>query len=354
LLAVGQCDDYSVYQHTLNFKTGKRNPKLMRRLRSWVILFVMLGILFAPRLGAQSTSTSTASLADSSRTDSSPSPASNSAKVIPAGDFMNHYLWTEKFSGSTNSQGQVLSLDSIVGYVFSNHFGVNAGIPIYFVHGTSTTSTGGTTSTSNAGLGDAYLQLRFAFPNPLLNYKVVLTGAVPTGNTATGLSTGHATYDWTNHFDHRFGRWTLFAEAGFGNSIPANFIFNRPYESFGHEAHFQAGAGYQVADWVSVGASAYDIVPWGTQTIFSRTVGKSSAPTGKGGSGPVFGLANQTTGSSGLAADNGFSADADFSPGSVLDFSLRYSHSVHFQLDTFSFGIGVNMSQLLRRSHAGL
>jgi hypothetical protein len=245
-----------------------------------------------------------------------------------------------------------MSLDSTVGYVFSKHFGVNTGVPIYFVHGTSTTATGGTTTTSNAGLGDAYLQLRFAFPNPLLNYTIVLTGTVPTGNTADGLSTGHATYDWTNHFDHRFGRWTPFAEAGFGNSIPANFVFHRPYASFGHEAHFQAGAEYQVVDFLSVSASAYDIAPWGTQTIFSRVVGKSGSPTGKGG--PVFTQANQTTGSSGLAADNGYSAEADFSPGSVLDFSLGYSHSVHFGLDTFSFGIGVNMSQLLRRAHTGL
>jgi hypothetical protein len=266
---------------------------------------------------------------------------------------MNHYLWTEEFSGSTNSQGQVMSLDSTVGYVFSNHFGVDAGIPIYFVRGTATTSAGGSTSTSNAGLGDAYLQLRFAFPSPLLNYKTVLTGTVPTGDTATGLSTGHATYDWTNHFDRRFGRWTPFAEVGLGNSIPTNFVFNRPYASFGHVAHFQAGAGYQLARWVSVAVSAYDVVPWGTQTIFSRVVGKSGSPPGMGGSGPVFGLGNQTTGTSEIANDNGFSAGADFSPDSVVDFSLGYSHSVHFRLDTFSFGIGVNMSQLLRRTHAG-
>ena len=312
----------------------------------------MLGVLFASRLRAQATPTSSSSLADPSSTASSPSATSKSADVIPAGDFTNQYLWTEEFSGSTNSQGQVMSLDSTVGYVFSKRFGVDAGIPIYFVHDTTSTSTGGTTSTSNTGLGDGYLQLRFAFPNPSLNYKTVFTGTVPTGDTATGLSTGHVTYDWTNHFDRRFGHWTPFAEAGLGNSIPANFIFHRPYMSFGNVAHVQGGAGYRVVDWLSVSASAYDIAPWGTQTIFSRVVGKSGAPIGKGG--PMFSVANQTTGSSSLAEDNGFSAEADFSPGSVLNFSLGYSHSVHFQLDTFSFGIGVNMSQLLRRTHAGL
>jgi hypothetical protein len=279
---------------------------------------------------------------------------SNSADVISTGNFTPEILWTEEFSGSTNSQGRVMSLDSTVGYVFSRNFGVDAGIPIYLVHGTTATSTGGSASVSNDGIGDAYAQLRLTFPNPLLNYRTVLTGTVPTGSTANGLSTGHSTYDWTNHFDRRFGQWSPFVEAGFGNSIPGNFVFNRPYASFGHEAHFQAGVGYRLVDSFSVSASAYDIAPWGTQTIFSRLVGTSNAPPSKGRGGPVFTQANQTTGSSGLSADNGFGAEADFSPSSILDFSVGYSHSVHFQLDTFSFGIGVNMSQLLRRAHAGL
>jgi hypothetical protein len=326
----------------------------MKRLRWCVVVLVVQSIYFAPRLVAQSVSSSATSAADSSSGESSPRVASNSTQVIPARNFMNHYLWTEELSGSTNSEGQVISLDSTVGYVFSNHFGIDGGLPIYFVRGTVTTLAGSSKSTSNTGLGDAYLQLRFAFPSPLLNYKTVLTGTVPTGDTATGLSTGHATYDWTNHFDRRFGRWTPFAEVGLGNSIPTNFVFNRPYASFGHEAHFQAGAGYRVTDRLSVAASAYDVAAWGTQTIFSRVVGKSSSPPGMGGSGPVFGLANQTTGPSDLSNDNGFSAGANFSPDSIVNFSLGYSHSVHFRLDTFSFGIGVNISQLLQDKHAGL
>lgn len=297
-------------------------------------------MLLAARLGAQSSPSSTSSSASNN------APAS--AQVTPAANFTGHYLWTEEFDGSTNSEGQVMSIDSSVGYVFSRHFGVDAGIPVYFVRGTSTTSTGGTTTTSNNGLGDAYLQLRLAFANPVLNYKIVLTGTAPTGSTSAGLSTGHATYDWTNHFDHHFGRLIPFAEAGVGNSIPETFVFNRPFKSYGHDAHFQAGAGFQIADWLGVNASAYDIAPWGTQTIFSRLVSKGGPPIS--GHGHVFDLANQTTGGSSLAADNGFSGGVDVSPGSVLDFSVSYSHSVHFQLNTVSFGVGVNMSELLRRN----
>jgi len=317
---------------------------MIRAMRIAVIVMTIpvATMLLAARLGAQSNPSSNSSSASNN--------APVSAQVTPAANFTGHYLWTEEFDGSTNSEGQVMSIDSSVGYVFSRHFGVDAGIPIYFVRGTSTTSTGGTTTTSNNGIGDAYLQLRFAFANPVLNYKTVLTGTAPTGSSSAGLSTGHTTYDWTNHFDHHFGRLVPFAEAGVGNSIPETFVFNRPFKSYGHDAHFQAGAGFQIADWLGVNASAYDVAPWGTQTIYSRLVGVGGPPIISSGHGRVFDLANQTTGSSSLAADNGFSGGVDISPGSVLDFSASYSHSVHFQLDTVSFGVGVNMSELLRRT----
>ncbi|MDE3169327.1 MAG: hypothetical protein KGL75_04215 [Acidobacteriota bacterium] len=226
-------------------------------------------------------------------------------------------------------------------------------MPIYFVRSSSTTSSGTTTNVSTNGVGDAYLQLRLAFSSPLLNYKTVLTGTAPTGDTSAGLSTGHATYDWTNHFDRSFGSWTPFVEIGIGNSIPSTFIFNRPYESFGHDAHFQAGASYDIVDWLSVSASGYEISPWGTQTIFSRVVGKGGPLAGLPVHGRVFNVSNQTTGGASTATDSGFSAGADFSPGEIVDFSADYSHSIHFQLDTFSFGIGINVSKLLRHARTG-
>ena len=246
-----------------------------------------------------------------------PGALAQSKQVTPEESLSNRYLWTESFSGSTNSAGQVMSLDSTVGYVFSSHVGIDAGIPIYFIHSSYTNSTGTTTTTSNNGLGDLYAQLRLSFPNPVLNYRTVLTGAAPTGNTATGLSTGHGTYDWTNRFDHSFADLTPFIEVGFGNSTPSSLIFDRPYQSYGHEAHVQGGASYQLAHWISVNGLGYDIAPWGSQTIFSRVVNKNGPPAGAGSSGhgpPIFNTSNQITGGSGLAEDNGFAAGVDIRP----------------------------------------
>ncbi|HLW81438.1 MAG TPA: hypothetical protein VKS20_05300 [Candidatus Acidoferrales bacterium] len=312
---------------------------------SFFILFLGASIL-APGLFAQSRGSSAATNAESSA-------ASSDGQAPAAANFKGRYLWTEEFDGSTNEDGQVMELDSTVGYVFSRHFGVDAGIPIFFVRGSSTNPLGATTNTSQNGLGDAYLQLRLAFANPLLNYKTALTGTAPTGSKSDGFSTGHATYDWTNHFDHAFGRWVPFADAGIGNSIPENFVFQRSFSTFGRDAHFQAGTGFRITDWLGLSASAYDITTWGTQTIFSRIVSAGGSPVGRGGHGRVFELANQTTGGSSLASDHGFSAGVDLSPGSLLDFSAGYSHSVRYQLNTVSFGVGVNVSGILRRARAG-
>lgn len=122
-------------------------------------------------------------------------PQATLAQAPAQKEFKGRFLWTEQFNSSSNEDGKVFDLDSTVGYVFSRHFGVDAGVPIFFVRGSSTNALGMTTKTSENELGDAYAQVRLAFANPILNYKMALTGTVPTGSRSAGISTGHATYD---------------------------------------------------------------------------------------------------------------------------------------------------------------
>ena len=70
------------------------------------------------------------------------------------------------------------------------------------------------------------------------------------------------------------------------------------------------------------------------------------------GHGPPFLQGHQTTGASSLAADNGFSAGLDLSPVRAFDFTVAYSRSTHYDLNTVSFDIAVNMRAILR--HPGL
>ncbi len=278
-------------------------------------------------------------------------PSTNSSSpVTPAMRSEDHFTWIEQFDGSSNTEGQVMLLDSSVGYLFGRHLLVDGGVPVYFVRANTTTTSGASTTNSFSGLGDAYGQARFSFPNPTLNFKTQFTGRAPTGSTSDGISTGHVTYDWTNRIDRNFGHWTPFLEVGLADSIPDTFVYRRPFASYGELAHFQAGAAYHVVNWLSVAASAFDVAPWGSQTIDSRLVKSGSG--GSTGHGPPFTQGHQTIGGSSLAADNGFSAGLGLSPAKAVDFTVGYSRSTHYALNTVSFGIAVNMRALLR--HPGL
>src|SRR6266481_2016386 len=78
-----------------------------------------------------------------------------------------------EFGGTADSDGQVYSLDSSVGYTFNQHFGVDLGLPIYFVRAASSTT--GSRNYTN-GIGKQSLDLRLKFNNPAVNYGSVLTG----------------------------------------------------------------------------------------------------------------------------------------------------------------------------------
>jgi hypothetical protein len=247
------------------------------------------------------------------------------------------------FGGTANSAGQVYELNSNVGYDFSSHFGVAVGAPIYFVRPSATSGTA-----SANGLGDPYLRLHLKYPGQTVNFASALTGTAPLGDSKKGLSTGRATFDWTNHVDHAFSQLTPFVEVGIANTTPDSALFLRPYTTLGFNTHLQGGARYALWKFVGVGASGYDILPSGQQTVFSRVVGPQANP-GPGDHG-VFQNNQQTTGSASIAQDDGFSAWIDANPGRSLDLELGFTRSLVYDLNSVSFNIGVNLGQLYRRS----
>jgi len=278
-------------------------------------------------------------------TTAGPVAAQTTAAAKPNPQEEKGFTSYAEFGGSSNSDGQVYELNSSVGYNFSQHFGMDVAVPIYFVHASSSTAGG---STSNNGLGNPHVDLRLKFSNPAVNYGSVLTGWVPTADTKKGLSTGRATFDWTNRFDRSFSRLTPFAEAGIGNTIADSRLFIRPFTSLGFNAHFQAGANFDLWKFFSVGASAYDILPSGQQTIFSKLVKQQPGGNSNSSHGRVFENNAQTTGTAAIARDNGYSTWVDASPNRYLDMELGYTHSVHYALNTVSFSVGVNIGQLAR------
>src|SRR6266404_3810903 len=98
-------------------------------------LFVTVAaLLLVPQVRAQANSSAQSS-------NSSPSP-------IPAMRAQDRFTWIEQFDGSANTEGQVMLLDSSVGYVFGRHLLVDAGVPLYFVRANSITSSGASTTNS--------------------------------------------------------------------------------------------------------------------------------------------------------------------------------------------------------------
>lgn len=243
------------------------------------------------------------------------------------------FTWTETYEGSGNSDGFITDINSTIGYVFGKHFAMDTGVPYLFVN--PSTSKTGTTSTT--GMGNPYLGFAYSAKGSVLDFSTSLNSSMPVASTKKGLSTGHVTVDWSNHFAHGFDPFTPFLDLGLGNSIPDTRFLHRPYASYGDVAHFEGGSEVDLGSKFSVTASGYYILPWGPQQIFLRGSKTTSGPT-KGGVS--------------LTRDDGINLGFDCNLTRSLDLSAGYSRSVYNVLNTFSFGIQVNVSSLLK-SHSG-
>lgn len=250
-----------------------------------------------------------------------------------------------EFGGTTNSAGQVYELNSSVGYTFTKHFGMDFGLPVYFVNASSSAAG----SASGSGVGNPSVVLRWKYLHPSVNFASVVTGSAPLGDSKLGLSTGRATFDWTNRFDHSFSQVTPFLEAGFSNTTTDSKLFLRPYTSLGLNTHFRGGVEVDVWRFISVGGSAYDILPFGNQTVFSRVSGATGNGTAAS-HGRTFQSGQQTTGGANITRDNGFSTWLDASLNSYLDAELGYTRSVPYDFNSVSFSLDLNVGRLARRS----
>ena len=264
-------------------------------------------------------------------------------------------LW-ERYQGSSNSLGQVTKLDTTAGYKFNKHFALEGGIPIYFVRASATSTT--TSSNTQTGIGNAYIDLRMVATGSAMSFVSTLTGTAPTGDTDSGLSTGRATVDWNNYFGYKLGRITPFADLGIANSISDTHFFTRPFTSLGKVGHFEAGSEFELWRSLSAGTSYYVDSPFGQQKVFSKVVkGQRSAVTTsnpgsgstRGGRQGIFETQSAAVGSADILGDNGFSFWIGAIPKPFLNLELGYSRSVEYAFNTVSFSVGFNLGYLTRR-----
>ncbi len=281
----------------------------------------------------------------------SPNAAANGAAKSQEGFYPGWNLGA-RFEGSSSGDGSVYDLGFGVGYNFSRHFGIGLGVPYYFVGTPSTVKAKNPSAVSGTGLGNFGADLKWFYPGATLNYASTIHLGAPTGDIKKGFSTGHATWNWTNHIEHGWGNFTPFIDGGVGNSVQDTRYFHRPFMTFGYNVQFEAGTEVDAGPF-SVSGSAYDVAPWGTQTVVSRVFRcSSSVKCGAAGTSTNrkgYLDSSVQTGDASLARDNGFNASVEVKPAKTLELEFDYSRSVPLHLNTFSFGVGVDLGGLLRR-----
>ena len=284
-----------------------------------------------------------------------PVPAATHPASKDSEGFSTGWTLGARFEGDYSSDAGVYDFATALGYNFSRHFAMTAGVPFYFVSTPTSTTRSNPGAVSGVGMGNTFLELLLNYPNRSLNYSSVIHFTAPVADTKKGLSTGHATWNYNHHFDRAFGEWSPFLDAGVGNAIQDTRYFTRPFTSFGYNAAFTGGLEYDRGPY-SLQVGAYDVAPWGNQTVVSR-VFRCGAAASCNASGPShnrkgFTSSHVTTGGADLVRDNGYEAGIDFKPIYYLDFEFDYSRSVPLHLNNYSFGIGINLSSLVRpRAH---
>src|SRR5258708_28061781 len=149
----------------------------------------------------------------------SPSPAANGAVSQDNEGFYRGWTLGTSFEGSTSGDGSVYDLGTSVGYNFSHHFGIDLGVPYYFVGTPSAVNTKNPGAVSGNGIGNIGADLKWLFPGTMRNYASTIHLGAPTGDRSKGFSTGHATWNLSNHIEHGWVNFTPFIEAGIGNTV---------------------------------------------------------------------------------------------------------------------------------------
>lgn len=251
--------------------------------------------------------------------------------------------------GSSNPSGQVYRLYDAVGYRFSKHFEVDAGLPVYFVRASSSGLAQG--FSSHNGIGNVFLELRGIASGSEWYFSSNLRGTAPTGSKDDGFSTGRATVEWTNYLEKSIGRFTPFGSVGIANTISDTHFFIRPFTSLGLVGIFEGGANVKIAGPVSIGGSLYADVPSGQQKVFSKLLpqGRINTIQTGGGHGRVFESQNAAVGGSEADKDHGASAWLDFNPATSVSLEIGYSRSTQYDLDTLFFMVGFDLGGLVKK-----
>ena len=252
-------------------------------------------------------------------------------------------------------------IDQSVSFDFNRVFAMGVGVPFYVSYNQVNTSTltGTTTPTqlftpTYNKIGDVRLALKFSTPTPVVRYVATITGTAPTGDTASGISTGRATADFNNRLEFDLGPITPLMELGIANTNSLIDMVRRPYSTLGALSHFKGGISLPVMKAVDIEFAGYENLPLGAQKLYSHLVGRGSANSGPGslnsgnGDGTASKIYQQISSAvgTGFDEDNGFATGLSANFAKRLDLAFTYDHSTRQKLDTFAFSMGFRIGRV--------
>ena len=122
--------------------------------------------------------------------------------------------------------------------------------------------------------------------------------------------------------------------------------------------HFEGGTSYRLHRSLSVGASAYSIVPSGDQKIYSRVIKRQNTAllqpsNNTNTTGQSRGRAFETTAvivdDASLARDHGFSSWLTIYPIPTVYLQTGYHRSLPYALNSLFFGVGMQLDSVYGR-----
>jgi hypothetical protein len=205
-------------------------------------------------------------------------------------------------------------------------------------------------------MGDPYIDIHYTLTRAGARIITVLTGTVPASSPERVFTTGRAGVDWFNHIEPAkpIMRITPFLNVGVANStvnryyMPRPYSIGRPYQSFGNIGDGEAGASLNLPFGLSVGASAYGLLPSGNQKVFSRLVTPGSSVVGVFTDNRYYYNAFETVGPSSIARDNGYSAWVEYGKAHNITLQVGVTHSVHYRYNMITVSLNFDGNSLIR------
>jgi len=261
----------------------------------------------------------------------------------------HHWTFSQTVSGSANETGTIVKSDTGLGYGIHRFVTLYGGVPFYFVHGDSTTTSTTSSTVSTAGLGNIYGGIRVSGGNAAFGYSSNVTVAAPTGDEDRGFSTGKVTMDWNNTVRGTHDRLSPYVSAGLANTVSGTAFFVRPFASHGTVGHVDGGGTFSSFRALDFGASLYSVRATGDQEIVSRVKKKSSTgvtpAASRGGSKRPFQDNTVTEGTADIVNDKGFSTWLTLRPQSAWSLNVGYNRSATYGLDSVFFGLGFQVTR---------